>query len=331
MKKPQSDTALTAWLRKRVERWQRLGELAKVQRDRQDEKVEDVRELAQGFRALARDVSLARGVMPDSRLTHHLEALFLGLHEVIFRAPGSLGQELKKLFTVEIPRIMWILRGSLAATGSLFILGGAVGWWLVATYPELAALFASEQMIQKVQRGELWTDGLLNVFPPSILSLQIMTNNIVVALFAFALGVFYGLGTLYIIGLNGLLLGGVFAFTAEYSLHGKLFSFVVAHGIVELTVICIAGAAGVHLGEALARPGARTRTEAFREAVRLGGRLMVVCALFLVGAGFIEGYISPDPSYPLSTRITVGVTYACVLWLVLSGRLWQLKPQADPF
>ena len=55
---------------------------------------------------------------------------------------------------------------------------------------------------------------------------------------------------------------------------------------------------------------------------------MVVCALFLVGAGFIEGYVSPDPSYPLSTRLAVGVSYLCLLWLVLSGRLWGLKAAA---
>ena len=121
----------------------------------------------------------------------------------------------------------------------MFLLSGVTGWWLVSTYPELAGLFASEEMINQVQRGKLWTEGMINVVPSSFLSLSIMTNNIVVALFAFALGAFYGLGTLYIIGLNGLMLGGIFAFTAKYGLAEELFSFVVAHGVVELSIICL--------------------------------------------------------------------------------------------
>ena len=55
------------------------------------------------------------------------------------------------------------------------------GWWLVATYPELAGLFASAEMIEKVRAGELWTDDLLNVMPSSLLSVSIFTNNVVVA------------------------------------------------------------------------------------------------------------------------------------------------------
>jgi len=152
-----------------------------------------------------------------------------------------------------------------------------------------------------------------------------MTNNITVSIFAFSLGAFYGLGTLYIITLNGLMLGGVFAFTAQYGLNDELFKFIIAHGVVELSVICIAGAMGLKLGEALLRPGTRSRQQAFRQATSDAGKVLLVALPFLVVAGLIEGYISPDPQFDLSFRIVVGVTSGLIFWLLLIFGLPWLK------
>ena len=95
-------------------------------------------------------------------------------------------------------------------------------------------------MIEEVENGRLWTDGLLNLVPPAVLSAQIFTNNILVAISACCIGALYGLGTFYMIGINGFMLGAAFAFTRQHGLDGRLFEFVVGHGIVELSVIVIA-------------------------------------------------------------------------------------------
>src|SRR5262249_48497183 len=163
----------------------------------------------------------------------------------------------------------------------LFVASAAAAWWLVSTYPELISLVASEEMIERVEHGELWTDDILNVMPSSVLSVGILANNIAVTLFAFAFGLFFGLGTFYIIGLNGVMLGGVFAFTAQHGMALRLFNFIIAHGLVELSVVCLAGAAGASLGEALVRPGEQTRREAFQIASQRIGKLLVPCALLL--------------------------------------------------
>ncbi len=318
----ESQAAVASWLRRRSDQWARLQKMAGSLREQGSQNLKEVGAFVQGFRSLARDVSLARTVMPDSRLTRQLETVFMEMHEAINRVPLNLWEQLISWICDDVPRVTKALRYSILATTGLFLLCGVVGWLLVSTYPELAGLFAAEEMINQVQKGKLWTEGLINVIPSSLLSLSIMTNNIVVAFFAFCLGAFFGLGTLYIIGLNGLMLGGIFAFTGKYGLADELFSFVFAHGVVELSIICLAGAAGIQLGEALVRPGDRARTEAFREAVFLGATLVPVCVVFLVGAGLIEGYISPDPAFPLSFRIGVGLSYGVLLWAVLTGKIW---------
>lgn len=317
------EVALAAWLQGRAAQWQRLSRILTEVSVRRQADLTQLKELMSGYRALARDVSLARAAVPDAKLVARLEALLTQAREVIHRRPGNVRDALTGLFRDGAPRVVFGLRSRIAAVTTLFFASAASGWWLVHRYPELAALFASEQMINSVQRGELWTDGLINIVPSALLSLGIMTNNIVVSLFAFTLGALYGLGTLYIVGMNGLMLGGVFAMTAQNGLAGRLGEFVVAHGIVEISVILLAAAAGVELGEALARPGNRSRATAFREAVRHAGQLLPLCGLFLVGAGLIEGYVSPDPNFTTAQRVAIGVVYWILLILVLSGRLWR--------
>jgi uncharacterized membrane protein SpoIIM required for sporulation len=273
---------------------------------------------------VARDLAIARREAPGGALTQHLERIYLHLHRAIFRPPGNLWRDLKQLFlhgaAAEAARLRW----HIIWVTALFIVSGLAGWWLVATFPELAALFASDAMIDTVSRGVLWTDDLHNVVPSSLLSVSLFTNNVTVSLFAVCLGVLYGLGTFYIIGMNGVMLGAIFAFTANYDMAGRLFNWVAAHGFVELSVICVAGAVGVSLGEALARPGQLTRKAAFQQAITRGMRLMVVALAFLIGAGFVEGYVSPNPNIDLGGRLLVGLGYWALFFLVLSGGLGRL-------
>src|SRR4030095_10481403 len=113
-------------------------------------------------------------------------------------------------FRDQIPQAVSELRAHIIWVTLLFVLSVLAGGWLVHTYPDLIGLFASPALIATVERGELWTEGLLNVVPSSVLSLQVLTNNIVVSLFAFCAGFLFGLGTFYMVGLNGMMLGAIF-------------------------------------------------------------------------------------------------------------------------
>lgn len=317
-----------SWLEQRVFYWREFAEELKQLEDRKPLPIAAIRDAVRRYPELARDVAMARREAPRSRVTAYLELIYTRLHRVLFTPPRSTWGDVRKLFLEEIPDIARDLRLGILCIALGFVLSVVAGWWLVETYPELAALFASESMIKSVEQGQLWTDGLLNIMPSSVLSAQIFTNNILVSLTAMCLGVFYGLGTLYIVGLNGLMLGSVFALTAEYGMDDELFKFILAHGMVELSVIFVAGAIGFSIGESLARPGQRTRIEAFQHAVHRGTKLMLLCIVFLIGAGLIEGYISPNPAYSITLRWAVGFSYWLLFLFALCG--WRLRrPQVD--
>src|SRR6185312_7561542 len=286
------------------------------------EDVGDAMRLVDDYRLLAHDLARARRLVPETRARRFLEAAYAQAHATLHKPSTHLGYAVWSLFRDQVPEVVRWLRPHIIWVSLLFVVSVMVGAWMVNTYPDLINLFASPDLIATVERGELWTEGLLNVVPSSVLSLQILTNNIVVSLFAYCAGFLFGLGTVYVLGLNGLMLGAVFAFTGQHGLDDDLFRFVVAHGCVEISVMCLSGAAGAAVGEALIRPGAATRAESFQRAALQSGKLILACVVLLVGSGLIEGYISPNPTFSLRARIAIGLGYWLFMISLLNGWLF---------
>ena len=281
----------------------------------------DAARVADDYRMLAHDLARARDLLPTTRTREYLEGAYARAHGALHHGAWRAGSALRRFVVEELPAAIVWLRPYLLWTTLIFLLAATAGYALVHRYPDLIGLFASPDLIASVERGKLWTDGLLNIVPSSVLSVQILANNVVVSLFAYCAGLFFGLGTLYILGLNGLMLGAVFAFVGAHGLAGELFGFIVAHGCVELSVMCLSAAAGAAVGEALIRPGRAGRMSSFSAAALRSGRVLLACAVLLVGAGLIEGYVSPNPRVSLSARIVIGVGYWLLMVSVLSGRL----------
>lgn len=313
----EQNQALAHWLNARKCQWENLEHALKNPGNPRGQEMSAARELLSGYRSLLSDLSLSRRVNGKTIITRYLENLFLKAHEEIYRPSNHPLARLIDLYHWEIPRLMRELKTAIFSAFALFALGIAAGWLLIGSFPDLISLLASPKMIDHVQKGELWTDGLLNITPSSMLSLSIAANNITVTLFAFGLGAFYGVGTLYIIGFNGFMLGGIFAFTAAYQLDGRLFAFIISHGVVELSVIIIAGAMGLQLGEALIRPGSRNRLQAFQETSISAGKVLLAVTPFLIFAGLIEGFVSPDQDFNLLQRSIIGVCSGTIFWLIL--------------
>lgn len=321
-------SSTAAWVHARAPAWRALAErIARLKRHR-TLSIEEALGAVEAYRNLARDLASARRLVPGTRTAAALEALFTQLHATLSRHPSGGWRGLLSVLRDDVPVVTRELAPRILWMGVLMIASGAAGFWLIATYPSLINLIASEEMIQHVEEGKLWTDGLVNVTPSSILSVRILSNNIMVALFAVCSGFLFGLGSFYLMLLNGLMLGATFAFVHQHGLAERLFEFVIAHGMVELSVICLAGAMGTAIADSLIRPTHGTRRESFRWCVRRLAPLMGLCAALLVGAGVIEGFVSPDPAFPLASRIAIGICSWFLMVLALSGRLLPRRGRA---
>jgi len=314
---------MRAWIVARAGAWRGLAQRIAELRRRRQASVDEALAAIDAYRGLARDLATARRLAPRSRTTAGLESLYAQLHGLIGRKPSGGTAALLDLVRVDIPRAAHELRARIWGVACLMSISAAAGWWLIETFPRLISLFASATMIDQVERGHLWTEGIINVTPSSVLSFGILANNIVVSVLAFCAGIFLSLGTFYLVALNGFMLGGTFAFVHQHGLATALFTFIIAHGPVELSVICVSGACGVALGESIIHPPGGSRRDSLQAAAHRVAPILLTCAALLVGCGFIEGFISPDPRFPLASRITIGVSYWFLMWAVMSGRLFR--------
>lgn len=319
----------SSWVKSRAARWQDLEAEVNRAPARSRATPEEALRTLEAYRTLARDLASARELLPRSTATAALASAYSRLHVAVSRTPKFARSRWRTLLRDQIPAAARSVRSLALWIALLLALSALAGWWLISTYPELIGLIASEKMISGVEQGHVWTDQLLNVAPSSVLSAQIFSNNAVVSTGAFCAGLFFGLGTFYMISLNGLMLGGLLAFTHQYGLMHSLVRFILPHGPVELSVICLAGAAGTALGESLIRPSLPTRAQSLRACAERLGPLLVACILLLLGAGLLEGFVSPSSHYSIPVRLTIGLGYWMFMLLFLSGKLFTLASSAS--
>jgi uncharacterized membrane protein SpoIIM required for sporulation len=177
-----------------------------------------------------------------------------------------------------------------------------------------------QTLIPSIERKELWTN--IPVAERPYASTFIMQNNIQVAFLAFGGGMLAGLYTVWTLVFNGLILGGLTGLTAHYGIGFDLWTFVIGHGVIELSVIGIAGGSGLMLGWAMLMPGLLRRRDALALAARRSVRLVIGCVPLLVIAGTIEGFISPSTALPWPAHWAIGLGSGALLYayLLLAGR-----------
>jgi len=163
--------------------------------------------------------------------------------------------------------------------------------------------------------------------PPSALSTLILVNNVQVAFLAFATGIGFGIGTLYVLAQNAALLGAIAGGYAAAGKAGIFWPLVLPHGLLEMTAVCIASGAGLRLGWSLVDPGDRSRSASLAEAAR-DSVMVVVGVIPAFGvAALIEGFVTGRTGVP-AAEIALGVVVAAGYIALLAGRPRHKRPVA---
>lgn len=311
-------------LRQRRHDWQRLSDLLELaQRDARKLTTQQVEELSRLYRAATADLALSRRDFPEDDVTRYLNQLIARGHATIYQEEPLALNRLRRFARSGFPRAFRRLLPYFLVSAALFIIPGLLIGLVAGWNPRAAQQLLPPQvqeLVPIIEEQNLWTD--IPVAERPYASAFIMRNNIQVIFLSFAGGVLLGLFTLYILVLNGTLIGGLTGITAHYGVGFELWTFVIAHGVIELSVIFMAGGAGLALGWALIRPGLLSRRDALSQAARLSVRIVVAAVPLLVIAGLIEGFISPNETIPWFVKWLVGLVSGVALYsyLLLSGR-----------
>jgi uncharacterized membrane protein SpoIIM required for sporulation len=310
------------FIKERKRAWQRLEHLMKLL-DRSSLRRlhrEEVRELGRIYRRTASDLAIARAESRDPRLVNYLNSLVIRAHGRIYRADAQGGRRLREFITKGFPRTFrrtWRYTALAFATFMAFAVASYIGTW---RDPDFSELMGVDPMFRYVVSRQIrWWERLSEF--SQVGSSFIMVNNIWVMFQAFALGAFFGLGTLYVMAFNGANIAATLALVYQAGYGNDLVAFMIGHGVVELTCIFLAGGAGLLIGSALLLPGDLSRADALKTRGLEAVSLIAGCVPLLVVAGIIEGFISPAPINP-SIKFGIGIATGIALYsyLLLAGR-----------
>ncbi len=282
----------------------------------------DIEAFALDYRAVTSDLALARGRGYDAAVVGYLNRLGARAHAYVYLGTSQSGWSATRGFlTRTFPREARRSAPAIGVCAALTILAAVVAYSAVIGEPANAYALLPPAEIPQISHALHDTNfGFDRAFSP-LVSSEIITNNIRVAVTAFAGGVTCGVLTLWIIVQNGLMLGGVGALYARANFGLDFWATIAPHGVIELSAIQVAGGAGLLIAAAIVAPGRVRRVDALVRNAQRAGTLILGTAAMLVVAGTIEGFISPQRLDPV-VRLAIGAltALAMALYFGLAGR-----------
>ena len=286
-------------------------------------KARDMADFPNQYRRLCQQLALAQERGYSSYLVDPLQQLALRGHQQLYRHRSQLTANVLSFVLADFPRLVreqwrFVLIASLLFFGSL--VGIAL---LVYLFPDLIYSIVSPQQVAEMQSmydpdaSRLGRAAERASSEDWMMFGYYVMHNIGIAFQTFAAGLLFGLGSVFFLIFNGLIIGAVSGHLTEIGYGQTFWSFVIGHGAFELTAIALAGAAGLQLGWALIAPGQLTRGESLRLAARKSVQMLCGVMVFLLIAAFIEAYWSSTTVITPWVKYLVGAT----LWLLVAAYL----------
>lgn len=308
----QMETLLTTLKRTRFSRW----------------RGSDITQLSRLYRSVCYDLSLVQSREWGARLEQYLNDLVAQGHNCLYRSPPRSLDNMLRFLAIGFPRLLRKRRAFFFVSLAIFVIPFLSAMVVAIVNPVLA-----ERLVEKAameQSGESYRESFSGSVDEryaserSLMAGFYVNHNIGIAFRCFALGAFFGIGTVVTLLFNGITLGAITGYLIYRGYADNFFSFAISHGSFELTAIVVAGAAGLLLGWGMIHPGERTRKESIRVHGQDAVKLACGAGFMLAVAALIEGYFSPMSKdvIPHSIKYAVGtMLWALVyVYLVYGGR-----------
>ena len=311
----------TYWLQKRRPQWdalaalvQRCGKTGVAALNRAE-----LRELTLLYRQTAADLSVLREDRSSQNYARFLNQLLGQAHNIIYTGQRTRTRRLLGFFRDDFPVLFRRNLSYVSVAFILFWLSAIAGMLLTLYNPDFKLQMLGANMVQTIDRREMWTHSVVTMKPTA--SSAIMTNNLSVAFVTFASGIVGGIGPLYMMITNGLLIGVIGAACWMAGMSDQLWAFVSLHGVLELPAIWIAAGAGLRLAKGLLFPGWLPRKQALALAGGESIKLLAGVIPMLFIAGILEGFVSPTDVPAMVRYPLAGLIFACLLtYLFATGK-----------
>ena len=311
------------WMEKRKPHWDRLERI--VLRAGKGLGKLDSRELQEMgllYRQTASDLSVVLEDRTSVQLASYLNQLLGKSHNLLYRGRRPKASGFLTFYTRTYPQLFREMLQPILLAVVLFAAAGVAGWAITLHDAGFAHRVLGPEMMDTIERREMWTHSIVALKP--VAASGITTNNLTVCFTMFALGI-TGIGTIWMLAFNGLLIGVVGAATWRTGMALSFWSFVAPHGALELPAIFIAGGAGLAIAHGLFFPGMLPRRESLTLAGGRATTLLLGSIPLLLFAGAIEGFFSPTNSPVLMKFSLSAVLFAGLVAWLFSGRKVAVK------
>ena len=280
-------------------------------------------------------LSYAKTFYSGSNTEFYLNALASEAHQKIYKTKREPKNRIVEFWKTEFPLLFFGYQRELLISFLVFLFFSLVGAFSSANEGDFVRTILGDgyvnMTLENIEKGDPMAVykqmGEFNMF------LGITINNIRVALMAFAMGILLGIGTLYVMMRNGIMMGSFQYFFYEKGLLWESARTIWIHGTIEISVIIIAGCAGLVLANGMLFPGTYTRLESFKKGVKDGLKIMLSTVPFFIIAGFLEGFVTRHTEMPdflailiILCSIVLILYYYVIYPRRLHRRIQGLKP-----
>lgn len=275
-------------------------------------------ELGMLYHETLSDLGEVQASSDDPHLKLYLNNLLGRAYGHIYKKQRLTFSDFIGFFTSGFPRLVRRRLHFIVVAALIFMFSGLIGFLCITMESRLVTLVVPKAwrtaLEHNLAKGKVGTEVPRHF--QAFVSQKIMFNNIRVSFFAFATGFLLGIGTAYILILNGLLLGGLASIFHEAAFAVEFWALILPHGVIELVAIFICSGAGLILGYAIINPGPHRRRDWFRHEGLVAVKLVVGCIPLFIIAALVEAYVTP-------ASIGTGAKYA-VSVLLCTGTMAYL-------
>lgn len=286
-------------------------------------------DLSDLYLEVTEDLSYAQTFYPESNTLIYLNGLATRVHQKIYKTKKESSNRLWRFYKTEFPLLFYRYQKQLLISFLVFLLFSLVGCFSVIQEEGFARMILGniyvEQTLQNIQENDPM--AIYKQQTEMDMFLGITINNIKVALYTFVFGILLGIGTVYVLMQNALMIGVFQYFMFQQGIGWESVRTIWIHGTIEISVIIIAGAGGLVLGRSLLFPGTYTRLQSFISGVKDGLKILLSTLPFFIIAGFLESFVTRHTEMPdwLAVSIIVLSFAAILFYYVFYPRYLFLK------
>lgn len=273
-------------------------------------------------------LSYARTFYPNSQTLNYLNGLASNAHQKIYKTKKEKKNRFYSFWVREFPLEFYHYQKQLLITFLVAVLFTAIGAYSSATDGAFVRSILGDgyvnMTLENIENGDPM--AVYKKMEETDMFLGITINNIRVALNCFVFGIMMGIGTIYMLMQNFIMLGSFQYFFYEKGLLWESARTIWIHGTIEISVIIIAGCAGLVLGDSILFPKTYTRLTSFVRGIKAGLKIVISTIPFFIIAGFLEGFVTRHtemPDWLAILIITISLALILFYYVIYPRQLYK--------